>query len=316
MGLLEKIGYTNLRYYVGGMADWVESGSPVEKLEPVTAMPRTGQTVQTPISRTSSWSGFLDLLAGWSLERLVGFWLGMILGFGLVYWGAGISMGWGLQAGNVAVKPDLEGLGTAIYFSFVTALSIGYGDVIPVGPLRILAVAEGIAGLLTFGCVISKLVSRRQEELTVEIQRTTFDDRLDRVRTNLHLVFSDFGAVQQLQAEQGSLPAQVLRRLESTVRVFRGELQTVHDLLYRSHVVPDEEALESLLANLVICLQSLVELNGSRPVNDGQSPALDSSLRAISNLAREICGECVPNNYAPALKDSMDQIQELARKFA
>ena len=191
------MGYRNLRYYIGGMAEWVESGSPVEKLEPETAMLRTRQTVQPPISHKSSWTGFLDLLAGWPLERLVGFWLGMIVVFGVVYWVAGIGIGWGLQAGNVAVKPDLEGLGTAIYFSFVTALSIGYGDVIPLGALRILAVPEGVAGLLIFGCVISKLVSRRQEELTAEIHRTTFEDRLDRVRTNLHLVFSDFGAVQQ-----------------------------------------------------------------------------------------------------------------------
>ena len=154
------MGYRNLRYYIGGMADWIENGGPVEKVESAAAPPRSGPNIQSPISRTS-WTGFLDLLAGWSLERLIGFWLGMILVFGLVYWGAGISMGWGLQAGNVAVKPDLEGLGTAIYFSFVTALSIGYGDVIPLGALRILAVAEGVAGLLIFGCVISKLVSRR-----------------------------------------------------------------------------------------------------------------------------------------------------------
>jgi hypothetical protein len=80
-------------------------------------------------------------------------------------------------------------------------------------------------------------------------------------------------------------------------------------------VVPDEDALESLLANLVICLQSLVELNGSRPGNGGQSAALNAGLRAISNLASEICGECVPHTYAPALKESMDQIQELAGKI-
>ena len=81
-------------------------------------------------------------------------------------------------------------------------------------------------------------------------------------------------------------------------------------------MVPDEEALESLLANLVICLQTLVELNSSRPNDNGQSPALDSGLRAISNFAREICGECAPNNYTQALKESTDHIQELARKIA
>jgi hypothetical protein len=311
VGLLTKMGYTSVRHYVGGMAEWIETGGPVEKND--SPVVRVTARASVPVASRASW---LEIVANWPLERLIGFWIGMILVFGLIYWIAGISMGWGLQAGNVAVRPDLNGLGTAIYFSFVTALSIGYGDVIPLGALRILAVMEGIAGLLIFGCVISKLVSRRQEELTEEIHRTTFEDRLDRVRTNLHLVFSDLGAVQQLQAEQGALPGQVMRRLESTVRVFRGELQTIHDLLYRPNVDPDEEALESLLANLVICLQSLVELNGSRPASNGQSASLDASLRSISKLAQEICGECVPRVYAPSLKESMDQIQELARRIA
>jgi len=258
----------------------------------------------------------LEVIANWPLERLVGFWLGMILIFGVIYWLAGIGMGWGLQAGSSIVHPDVSGFATAIYFSFVTALSIGYGDVIPIGPLRILAVVEGIAGLLVFGCVISKLVSRRQEELTAEIHRTTFEDRLDRVRTNLHLVFSDLASVQQLRSEQGTLPHQVLRRLESTVRVFRGELQTIHDLLYRSNIEPDEETLESILANLLICLQSLVELSESCPEKNGASADLDLALRAIGNLAREICGECVPRVYAPTLKGAMDQIQVLAERLA
>ena len=305
------MGYRNLRYYVGGMADWTESGAVIDKSDAPVASAPVKSSAQLGTSRRLSW---LELLANLSLETLVSVWLGMILVFGLIYWLAGIGMGWGLQAGNSAVKPDLDGLWTAIYFSFVTALSIGYGDVIPTGALRIFAIIEGAAGLLIFGCVISKLVSRRQEELTEEIHRTTFEDRLDRVRTNLHLVFSDLGSVQQLQAEQGVLPELVVRRLESTVRVFRGELQTVHDLLYRSQIMPDEETMHSLLANLVICLQGLVEINGALP--NFRAPALDAGLRSVSSLANEICGECVPRVYAPELKESMDQIRELARKVA
>lgn len=311
VGSLQEMGYTNLRYYVGGMEDWQQNGGSVQKLaESVSAQQSLRRT---PLAAPGHLSA-LEILANWPLERLIGFWLGMIVVFGLIYWLAGISMGWGLQAGNVAVKPDIHGLGTALYFSFVTALSIGYGDVTPVGALRIFAVTEGIAGLLVFGCVISKLVSRRQEDLTAEIHRTTFEDRLDRVRTNLHLVFSDLGSVQQLQAEQGVLPDFVLRRLESTVRVFRGELQAVHDLLYRAQITPDEESMDSLLANLIICLQGLGEIKNSLP--DGGVAALNNGLRSIAALANEICGECVPRVYAPELKESMDQIQELARKIA
>lgn len=306
------MGYTHVRHYVGGMADWLDHQCPVEKVESSTAEPVAARRPPPLGVRHAS---CLEVVANWPLERLIGLWLGMIVVFGAIYGFAGVGMGWGLQAGGAAVKPDIEGLGTAIYFSFVTALSIGYGDVVPLGALRVLAVIEGIAGLLIFGCVISKLVSRRQEELTAEIHRTTFEDRLDRVRTNLHLVFSDLGSVRQLQAEQGPLPGQVVRRLESTVRVFRGELQTVHDLLYRSPMAPDEETLESILANLMICLQILVEINGSRPAANGQSAVLDAGLRSVGHLANEICGECVPRVYAPALKESMDQIQELAGRL-
>ena len=304
------MGYKNLRYYVGGMADWVEHGCPVETGSTAPAAISPNASTLTTTSRRLSW---LEMIADFSLERLIAVWLGMILVFGFVYWAAGIGMGMGLQAASGAVKADLQGLLTAIYFSFVTALSIGYGDVVPLGIFRLVAIVEGIAGLLIFGCVISKLVSRRQEELTEEIHRTTFEDRLDRVRTNLHLVFSDLGSVQQLQMEQGVLPETVMRRLESTVRVFRGELQTVHDLLYRRQVMPDEDTLESLLANLVICFQSLSEISGS--LHTARSPALNAGLSAIGNLANEICGECVPRQYAPQLKDSMDQIQELARRI-
>jgi hypothetical protein len=49
---------------------------------------------------------------------------------------------------------------------------------------------------------------------------------------------------------------------------------------------------------------------------NGQSASLDAGLKSVSVLANEICGECVPHSYAPALKESMDQIQELARKIA
>lgn len=311
VGPLQEMGYTNLRYYVGGMEDWQKNGGPLEKCDE--AAPVRQPLRRAPMAVPGRLSA-LEIFANWPLERLIGFWLGMIVVFGLIYWLAGISMGWGLQAGNVAVKPDLSGLGTALYFSFVTALSIGYGDVTPVGALRIFAVTEGIGGLLVFGCVISKLVSRRQEDLTAEIHRTTFEDRLDRVRTNLHLVFSDLGTVQQLQAEQGVLPDLVLRRLESTVRVFRGELQAVHDLLYRAQIAPDEETMESLFANLIICLQGLVDISGSLP--DGGAAALNTGLRSIAALANEICGECVPRVYAPELKESMDRIQELARRLA
>jgi potassium channel LctB len=309
---LEGLGYINTRYYVGGMADWIESGGAVARVE-TAAENQPMRSIRANEAGRASWASALDKLANWPLEQLIGFWLGIIIFFGLLYWIAGVGMGWGLQAGNTLIKPDLDGFGTAIYFSFVTALSIGYGDVIPLGPLRILAITEGIAGLLIFGCVISKLVSRRQEALVEEIHHTTFEERLDRVRTNLHLVFSDLGTIDQINREQSALPDQVAKRFESSVRVFTGELKTIHDLLYRTEILPEEDAMESLLANLALCLTSLSDFLTSQ---SQRSTSLRLELRTISNLANGICSECVPRTYAPALKQWMDQIQETSKKIA
>jgi hypothetical protein len=205
---------------------------------------------------------------------------------------------------------------SAIYFSFVTALSIGYGDVVPVGLMRILAIVEGAGALLIFGCVISKLVSRRQEEMTEEIHRIAFEDRLGRVRTNLHLVLSDIQAIAGMCADPNVRPEPILTRVESVAAVFAGELQAIHDLLYRPQQVPDEPVLESILANLAAVFRELKDLLACLSDDQRRSATLQANLRCMTALANEICGECVPRTYAPALKEWMDRIQELARRIA
>ena len=75
------------------------------------------------------------------------------------------------------------------------ATSVGYGDVVPVGATRVLAIAEAVTGLLVFGAVVAKFVSRRQDTIVREIHRVTFEERLDRVQTNLHLVLSELQAI-------------------------------------------------------------------------------------------------------------------------
>lgn len=49
---------------------------------------------------------------------------------------------------------------TAIYFSFITLCTIGYGDIVPVsGPARMLAMMEGMTGVLYMAVFVARLVS-------------------------------------------------------------------------------------------------------------------------------------------------------------
>src|SRR5262245_34242960 len=68
-----------------------------------------------------------------------------------------------LQPGAFAVagvpSAELES-GTAIYFSFVTLATLGYGDVVPVTPIaRSLAICEAVGAQLFVAVLIARLVS-------------------------------------------------------------------------------------------------------------------------------------------------------------
>ena len=52
-----------------------------------------------------------------------------------------------IQTGNL-VGPRFEGFMEYIYFSGVTYTTIGYGDLVPLGPIRFIAAVEALTGLL------------------------------------------------------------------------------------------------------------------------------------------------------------------------
>ncbi len=317
MGLLRDLGYPHVRHYAGGMQEWIEQGGRLEGAASLARPEAVAASRGTAPRRSSRWLGSpLARLADLPFSALLGLWLQMVLGCGLAYWALGLARPPGLIEVGTPVPATLEGLASSIYFSFVTATSIGFGDVVPVGAARLLAILEGAAGLLLFGCVISKLVSRRQEELIEEIHHIAFEDRLGRVRTNLHLVLSELQSLAAECSANAPPPPGLQPRMESAAMVFSGELRAIHELLFRPQQEPAEEALEAILASLDAALRALCDLMECRPDAAKRSGLLTSNLRSIRRLASEICGECVPKQYAPELTLWMDRIQELSRRLS
>ena len=313
-----------MREYAGGIADWLEHGGKVESGSRRVRVRSSGQRgprrAAAGRGATSSRPGsFGDrlveaLVLNRSIGGLLSIWLAIVIGFGLVYWMAD----W---AGTPWIDSDLGGRGSladlanAIYFSFVTALTIGYGDISPLGAARILAIVEGAAGLLIFGFVISKLVSQRQEQLVEDTHRLAFEQRLGRVRTNMHLVLSELQVITNMCSEQSAPAARVRIRAESTLAIFEGELRTVHDVLYNPEQMPDEQVLESILAGIAAALEVLSELLGCMPEESRRSQLFRTELRHIHLHALEICADCVPQEYAEDLSAWMDRVREQAEKL-
>lgn len=317
VGLLNALGYERVRHYRGGLEEWTERGGSLEAESASPPAPARARAApaSAPAPRDMS-AAVIDMISRRSIVQLLQLWLWMITGFGLVYWAAGALGGEGLRSGGGPIAGGARGLLDAIYFSFVTALSIGYGDVVPMGPLRVLAILEGAAGLLIFGCVVSKLVSRRQDELLEQTHGIAFENRLGRVRTNLHLVMNEMQTLAEQCADTSRPPERVRTRLESVATIFAGELRVIHDLLYLPQQIPDEAILESILASMASALREMNELILCMTPSHLDSPMLRATLRETATLASEICGECVPRDYAPELKRWMDQIQEQSRRLA
>ena len=304
MSLLHDLGYTNVRHYPGGLAEW---GS----------LDRARSDAPARVEESNRSLRLIDALSDRTVGELFRLWVQVVLLCGVVYWIIDWLPGQTLVTNGAPVRHNGWGFLSAVYFSAVTATSVGYGDIVPTGAARLLAIAEGVAGLVIFGCVISKFVSRRQEQLIAEIHRIAFEDRLGRVRTNLHLVRTELLAAAALCEGHDIPPPAATARLESIAMIFVGELHAVHDLLYRPQQTPEEPVLEAILASLASVFREFNEL--IRCVHAERAErrlVLRASLETMSRLAGEICGDCVPRQYAPALRTWMDQIQEAARDIA
>lgn len=85
-----------------------------------------------------SWQSFIYLLFIYST---------IMIGFGLVYF-LFLQNGFIVFAENEKIISGdiLERLGACIYFSGITLFSVGYGDVVPIGIGRIIAIFEGMVG--------------------------------------------------------------------------------------------------------------------------------------------------------------------------
>lgn len=329
---LIALGYSNVRDYSAGLADWIEAGGPTESAAAAAVKPRPGMTTLSgpPLSISPSGeigrgparmprmrrldSSVLDLIQRRSTLQLFLIWIGMILLCGAGYWIGALVGEHGLIEAGVPVGADLKGVASAIYFSFVTATSVGYGDIVPVGIARVIAVAEAISALLIFGAVVAKFVSHRQEELVLEIHRITFEERLDRVQTNLHMVISELLSITEMCDARISLN-RIGARLDSAALIFLGEMRSIHDLLYQPRLVVEEGVLASILANLASALSVLSELLELLPPEFARSEPLRIALENLTRLAQEICSDCLPDDYTPRLVFWMDHIQAAALRI-
>lgn len=250
----------------------------------------------------------IQLIERLTIRQWLFSWIALVTAGGIAYWLLSQTAGHGLRSAGIAVDKGLSGLLTSFYFSVVTATSLGYGDIVPVGVSRAIAVAEATLGMLVFGAVIAKVLSHRQGQLVQELHSITFQERLGRVQTSLHLLVADFHTISVIHQQQSLAERRIAARVKSAAMLLERELRSVRDLLHQPDNRTDEATLETILTTLDAALGEFVEIIDAASHCRSQ---LDN-LTAISSVANEICSDCVPVEYAPRLQLWMDRVHRLA----
>jgi hypothetical protein len=116
-------------------------------------------------------AAFLSIYGPLSLFGLLGVWAtGLIAGFALLQWSLGTPL-------SLTHKGD-EHLLTYLYFSGTTFFTLGYGDLVPVGPVgRVLSVAEAGIGFAFLAVVVGYLPVLYQAFSRREITISLLDAR-------------------------------------------------------------------------------------------------------------------------------------------
>lgn len=122
------------------------------------------------VARGNRRESFLGVFGPFSLIVLLGTWASMlVLGWGLVLWGLGVP---------VVTSHHPLTFGTYLYFSGVTFVTLGYGDVVPIGGLgKFIAVAEAGSGFAFLALVIGYVPVIYQAFSRREVVISTLDAR-------------------------------------------------------------------------------------------------------------------------------------------
>ena len=76
---------------------------------------------------------------------------------------------WQLVLGLLVTWLERWSLGDGLYFTFITGLTIGYGDLVPRQPLtRFLAILIGVFGILLTGLIVAVAVHALQTTVSRE----------------------------------------------------------------------------------------------------------------------------------------------------
>lgn len=144
-----------------------------------------------------------------------------------------------IHAPTIPAGTPMSELLNSLYFSVVTATSVGFGDIVPQGISKVLTGAESIFALFIFGVLVAKPISERQEKAVYQMHQLTFDDIFNSIREGFYIMRKDFDIVIDEVTHTQTVSNRSMENLETALRhgqVLIDDIATFYDTerhLYR-----------------------------------------------------------------------------------
>lgn len=223
------------------------------------------------------------------------------------------------HAPTIAKKGLLEEFYNAIYFSTITATSVGYGDIVPQGFSKLITAMESFFALFVFGILVAKPISEREEAALYQVHKLTLENIFNTIREGFFIVRKDFDAIINA-AKEGRLTEQSMENLETALKhshVLLEDIPTFYDTERRLYVI--DRRREHLLAESVERTFERMEIL-MMTLDEVQSPwrrraEIHLSLQELSEIMTKIIRHW-QRHASKHVHSPLKRLQEKAERLA
>ena len=116
--------------------------------------------------------------------HILGIWLSVVFAFAVIYFFLPTKTSF---LYSVLQKQPIASFLDALHFSFMSAATVSFGNLLPFGYFKLISMVEILFAFLLLAVVTSKLVSIKQDIILGELYEISFDERVNQIRSNLLL---------------------------------------------------------------------------------------------------------------------------------
>jgi len=247
-------------------------------------------------------------------------WFFLIFMLGVIYY---FFLGkFGANLVSTITKEPITKITDAIYFSFITATSTGFGDIIPLGFFKIIAVLEVTLGLLLLAVVTSKLVSLKQDLILEELYEMSFTEKINRLRSSL-LLFRQHASRIATHVDAGTVDKKEVYDIYVYIHSMETVLEELLPMInpeekYFFSKVMDPVDTELLINSILQSFERLLELITSLSKSNLQwrRPVAIATIKRCVSLNRQLFSKViVSQKKMPGINETITDNERIVKEI-